>query len=262
MDGPARACRLASAGAAIASRDGVRWTRDQSHRRGQVALEAALALPLLLSLGLGVLQLGLMQQARLMTEYAAFAAARAGIVWGGNNERMHDAALVAVLPTLGRTDRMESFGATWTSARERDLQMHRRLRAARPDGTPPSLESAGLMGLVRADMVSPAGSAGWRELDFDGPGAVLDVRVRYLYELRIPFAGWMIFNAWYAASAGEALGIHHARGFPLTPAEMEVLWQLARQHRFFIPLSATYSMRMQSNVQRKWLVHEAPRWSP
>lgn len=243
----------------------------RSLRRGQAALEAALALPLVLALGLGVLQLGLIQQARLMTEYAAFAAARSGIVWGGNNERMHDAALLAVLPTLGRTDRMESLGATWASARQKDLEMHRWLHGARPEGTPPAMEAAGLLGLVRVDMVSPAGhlalGTDWRELDFDRPdlppaATVLSVRVRYLYELRVPFAGWMIFTGWYAASVGDALGMHPARGFPLTPREMEVLWQLSRRHRTFLPLSATYSLRMQSNVQRKWLVHEAPRWSP
>jgi hypothetical protein len=257
----------------------VRSNRRRNSCRGQVALEAALALPLVLALGLGVLQLGLIQQARLMVEYAAFAAARAGIVWGGNNERMHDAALIAVLPTLGRTDQMESFGATWAHARHRDLEMHRWLRAARSEGAPFSLETAGLLGLVRVDLVSPTGKprsrtggeapggAGWRELDFDGQelrpeDVVLSVRVRYLFELRIPFAGWMIFTAWYAASAEDALGIHPQRGFGLTSREMELLLDLSRRGRTFLPLFATYSLPMQSNVQRKWLVHESPRWTP
>ena len=46
----------------------------------------------------------MIQHAKLMTEYAAYQAARAGIVWNGNNERMHDAAIIALLPTMGRTD--------------------------------------------------------------------------------------------------------------------------------------------------------------
>ena len=42
---------------------------------------------------------------------------------------------------------------------------------------------------------------------------------------------------------------------------MLVLWQLAHGEvpligrRYFLPLTATYSMRMQSNFHRKWIMH-------
>ena len=51
----------------------------------------------------------------------------------------------------------------------------------------------------------------------------------------------------------------------ITPQEMAVLWSLAQgegertpdapARGYFIPLSATYSLRMQSNFHRKWLMH-------
>ena len=51
---------------------------------------------------------------------------------------------------------------------------------------------------------------------------------------------------------------------------MLVLWGLATGSipllsgvigkRYFFPLSATYSMRMQSNFQKKWIMHLAPSW--
>ncbi len=321
------------------------YGRAGDGERGQVAVEAALVLPLMVFLLLGLIQLTAMQQARLLTEYAAYSAARAGIVWNGNNERMHDAALVAVLPTLGRTDGVDRFGATWTQAVAHDAAVQALPWGGTP--VPETINGVGLRGAVRVDTVSPAnwaelgalwnvrGGPQWQELDFDAPdtiselegmpahlpsffdraledesqtlyrkATVLRVRVRYLYELKIPFANFVIFTSWFATNAGELLygaidrptleaganmvneksdlsalegrgrGISHQRGFStLYPDEMRTLWRLSTgaqplatsaggAKRFFIPLSATYSMRMQSNFHRKWLVHDAPSWSP
>jgi hypothetical protein len=51
---------------------------------------------------------------------------------------------------------------------------------------------------------------------------------------------------------------------------MWVLWGLANGSiplisnlvgkRYFLPLTATYTMRMQSNVHRKWILHLNPDW--
>src|SRR5688572_28898340 len=81
---------------------------------GQVAVEAALIMPLMVFMTLGIIQLTMIQHAKIMTEYAAYQAARAGIVWNGNNERMHDAAFVALLPTYGlATDSMDKVAIAW-----------------------------------------------------------------------------------------------------------------------------------------------------
>src|SRR5512140_1047122 len=88
--------------------------------QGQAVVEAALILPAMISLLLLTIQLTQLQQARIMVEYAAFAAARAGIVMNGNNGSsngydgpMHDAAVIAVLPTFGRTDSITALATTW-----------------------------------------------------------------------------------------------------------------------------------------------------
>ncbi|MBL8949306.1 MAG: pilus assembly protein, partial [Myxococcaceae bacterium] len=167
----------------------------------------------------------------------------------------------------------------------------------------------------------------WQELDFDGVDAyretpqleahirkffnlalsdrdeedfrrntLLQIRLRYWYEMKIPFANQIIFLAWYAANAdvalygaidrsttekqnmlgrsGDSRGLRpRAKGIwdpsgkgypPVTAREMGVLWDIATgvypilgaDRRFFIPLHATQSMRMQSSFYRKWLVHE------
>jgi hypothetical protein len=293
-----------------ASRHHASWMA--AGERGQVAVEAALVLPLMVFLTLGIVQLSVIAQARLMTEYAAFQAARAGIVWGGNLERMHDAAVFALLPTMGRTDDFEALGATF-ERHLRDDAMLAKLHWP----SPKTFNGVRLTGQVRVDIVSPSGTfGGWKahgpeELDFDGvadfpeagaleahvaklydpsrPDAeedalreqtVLRLRLRYWLELRIPFASQALFLAWFAANAGvelhggvdrsstrqqnalgksgEVAGLRDSAGglTGVSPAELAVLWDLARdQRRFFLPLTAAHSMRMQSAFHAKWVMH-------
>src|SRR4029079_16997593 len=80
-------------------------------------------MPLMVFMCLGIVQLTMLQHAKLMTEYAAYQAARAGIVWNGNNERMHDAALAALLPTVGRTDTLLNYGKQWIKADAADTAL-------------------------------------------------------------------------------------------------------------------------------------------
>ena len=84
--------------------------------QGQALVEAAFILPAMIFLLLLTIQLTQLQQARIMVEYAAFSAARTGIVQNGNNGGtngfdgpMHDAAVLAILPTFGRTDSLTNL---------------------------------------------------------------------------------------------------------------------------------------------------------
>lgn len=301
-------------------------------KRGQAAIESALVMPLMVFFTLGIVQLAMVEQARLLTEYAAFQAARAGIVWNGSNERMHDAAVFALLPSMGLSKSFGTLGQTWSWHQQVDADLQ-----PLPWGAPKAqVNGQSLTGMIRVDTINPTGGMGrawnqlnggaWQELDFDAvdtwpetgaldshlarffnlqasdpdqtalrDATLLQIRLRYLYELRIPFANQVIFLAWYAANADVALygaidrsstsrqgmlgrsgdtsslrgrgnGIVDPirRGFrPLTATEMQVLWDISRgaitvagaDRRYFLPLSATHSMRMQSNFYRKWLVH-------
>lgn len=312
---------------------------------GQAAVESALVMPIMVLLALGILQLTMLQQARLMTDYAAYQAVRSGIVWNGNSERMHDAALLSLLPTMGATNNVTNLAKTYARAQLTDLAFQ-----ALPWSGPPEVNGQPLKGTVRVDTLNPAnypqlgsiwnlrGKGNWEELDFDAADTyseglpelserfsrfsdpnvpasdqellrrvgVLTVRVRYWYELRIPFANWFVFVSWFAANAGTVLhgaldrptigpgnvtnrsgnvdalvalapGVSHQKGLPTAERrDMQILWALASGatplpgaptnwgggKRFFVPLTATYSMRMQSNFHRKWLVHESPSWAP
>lgn len=312
-----------------------------NRQSGQAAVEAAMIMPLAVFMTLGIIQLTLIQHAKLMTEYAAYQAARAGIVWNGNNERMHDAAIIALLPTLGRTDDIGNLAKTFAIHQIYDSAM----RTLNFGGgrVPRTVNGSNLFGLIRVDTVNPAyftpidtiwklrSGYNWQELDFDGADSFpevpslennirkffnlpepdsselvyrkatrLTIRLRYFYEMKIPFANWIIFTSWYASQSNVALrgaidratmdpranmmsdgnisglvararGIEHEQGYDsLYAPEMWVLWGLATGSiplvsslvgkRYFMPLTATYTMRMQSNFHRKWVMHLNPDW--
>jgi hypothetical protein len=307
--------------------------RKESRESGQAAVESAIVMPLMVFLCLGIIQLTMIEQAKIMTEYAAFNAARAGIVWNGNNERMHDAALFSLLPTMGDTHDLVSLGKTWGLAQVWDTALSKAMIGSTAGTIPDTFRGNNLLGLVRIDTINPTfwgpidtiwklpDGAGWQELDFDGDAAypevgglekkfaqffdlsipdndeevyrkstVLQIRLRYWYDMRIPFANWVIFTAWFAANAGVELygaidrpttksanmmnsgnvsklaaggnGIQTQKGWnTLYRTEMVVLWMISKGsvpligRHYYIPLSATYSMRMQSNFYRKWIMH-------
>ncbi|MCX7959896.1 MAG: pilus assembly protein, partial [Deltaproteobacteria bacterium] len=66
----------------------------------QVLVETVFVVPLMLFMILGILQLAMLHQARIQTEYAAYQAARAGIVWNANHSKMMNAAFVALIPSM------------------------------------------------------------------------------------------------------------------------------------------------------------------
>jgi hypothetical protein len=214
---------------------------------GQAVVEAAIVLPSVVLLFLMTLQLSMLQQARLMADYAAFAAARTGIVRNGDNGHegtdgpMHDAAVFALLPTYGRTDSFTTLAAT----------------AARFKAEDAALTTAGLsqvkvlvLNPVAADFKTYGGHLDGQELDFDDvrPGAteatLLSLQVRYLYELRVPVANKLIQGLWLAARA--------VSGAPADGVDSAALAAEAAAGRVFLPVTAFYSMRMQSNPYLKW----------
>jgi len=139
--------------------------------RGQASIEWLLCLPVVLLVLLGIFQLSLLAHARLLTDYAAYSAARAGIVWNGNPSRMRDAALLALLPLRGRTDTRDAL----TAAFEREENA-------------PWLQVETVH--PRIETVDP----GILELE----GCVLTVQVTCAFELKIPFADAAVYWAWRA----------------------------------------------------------------
>jgi hypothetical protein len=261
---------------------------------GQALVEAAIILPAMIFLLLCAVQLTQLQQARIMVEYAAFSAARTGVVRdldngtrtgnrAGENGPMHDAAVLAVLPTFGRTDSFDQLART-------------RARFAAEDAVLAPLGLAQVRVAVlnphRQDFAQLGQHLNGRELDFDdlrpqaAPATLLSLQVRYLYELKVPFANRMIQAIWFATKVGRFSygGLETWQGRDLTgpkvasqrgpdavqlaqrralgggrlqdgiPGGLNVaaLAGVASRGRFFLPVDAWYTMRMQSNPFLRW----------
>ncbi|HYZ90356.1 MAG TPA: TadE family protein [Myxococcales bacterium] len=224
-------------------RVGVAKSRSMGGESGQAVLEAAIVLPLCLALILCAIQLAQLQQARVLLEYAAFNAARAGIVHDGENDArgtagpMHDAAALSLLPSFGRTDGFAAVTRTWAQFRAREAML---------TATRLPLLQVSVLNPRRADFARLGEHLDGQEIDFDDvrPQAadanLLSIDVRYLYELRVPFANQLIQGAWLLRPASA------------TADDRAALALLGRQGRYFVPVHAFYTMRMQSNPFLRW----------
>jgi len=253
---------------------------------GQAVVEAAIILPAMIFLILCILQLTLLQQARISVEYAAFNAARVGIVHNMNNGidgsdpsgMMRNAAVYSILPSYGRTDSMAAITATQAKYESDDTAMRAR-------GL--SIIKVGVLNPHKGDFATFGAHLNGKEIDFDDmrPAALsatlLSIQVRYLFELRVPFANKMIQAIWFASQVGL---LNTWTGFDLSnptigsasgPSavntsitagggagilqdgmpgglNMAALSGLATGGRFYMPVDAWFTMRMQSNPYYQW----------
>lgn len=253
--------------------------RTRTGDEGQAVVEAAIVLPAMLVLVVCTIQLAMLHHARIMTEYAAYSAARAGIVFNGDRNAMTRAAELVLLPTVARTDTFTSLGLAATALETTE-------RAARAPFNLP---------FVRVTTLNPTSAmftstltrhTGGDEIDFDDVRAaaaranLLSVKVRYLYRMPVPFANQMLLNIFFAsrlnilqnwagydmsrpelgtgganavgATTALATGRAASIAAPGTPPEdVQDIVGIARAalvNRFYFPLEATYTMRMQSNL--------------
>jgi hypothetical protein len=254
---------------------------------GQAVVEAAIILPAMIFLLLCAIQITLLQQARLATEYAAFTAARAGVVMNGNPAPMEQAATWAVLPTFGRADSMTEL----TKTMARFQAQEQVLKAVNLQQI-----TVAVLNPRKADFAQQSHLQG-REIDFDdvrpdvSRATLLSLQVRYLYQLRVPFANKMVQSIWMAThvlannamlerwgghdwtapkvgggvTGDDGTDAHDAtRALALgrgtipdgTPGglNMSGLAALAGagQPLYFLPVNAWFTLRMQSNPFLKW----------
>jgi len=261
-------------GSAPEARDDPGMLRSE---RGQAVAEAALVLPAMVFLMLLTVQLTQLQRARILADAAASSAARAGIVMNGDPARMLEAATLAVLPGFGPTGSLPAATKTL-------LKFQAENALVSPLG----------ISLLRVYVHNPSAKdfASWgqhlngQEIDFDDvrPGAadatLLSLQIRYLYELRVPFANRMIQTVWMAAKAGllrtwqgwdlasprfgaragpDAVAISRGIAAGTTVADgtpegisLAALAAAGQDGRYYLPVQAFSTMRMQSNPYRKW----------
>ena len=218
---------------------------------GQAAVESALTVPMMMFALLGILQLTLAYHARIVSEYAAFKAVRAGSVFRADCAHMKSAALMALVPTMPVTSGAPA--AQYLATARRALTNRARSLASN-------------IPIVWLDYkLENTGK------DFDlqlEPGSAqllrLRVKLAYFFEYRVPFANSIMVRYWLAVQTGKAW----ADNDPTMPvakantvaakrsvdAELanQVLINVTRQF-YSSPIVTSWSMRMFSDPLSKAL---------
>ncbi len=183
---------------------------------GQAAVESAIVFPGMIFMLLGILQLTMMQQARLMTEFAAYQAARAGIVNSLRKADMVLAAEMALIPTRPSIPYSDSLLGSLglgglpddlLKIAEQALIVHKVLNPLSKSFFDKEVISVDILNPTKADF------NGKDEIEFDATQdgfavrrqSQLTIRLTYFFPLRIPFANWLLFESWLAAQGGIKL---------------------------------------------------------
>lgn len=251
--------------------------RHGSRESGQVAVETAIIMPLFVFLILGILQLGLMAQARVMAKYAVYRAARVGAMHNASLEAMEQAALFHLMPVL--VNKSESILPTGTSSEvlskySRTLTEYQKsptgpklMKIVICGPTSSELRGTGTSALPKADQRSLGGRGSSNEVDFDDPDLAgtdspgtgrgmrlynrlrLRVQLQLLYRMPIPFANWIITRTYLGATLPSVLMMTSKDSVLTTRTEGQAkdVNTLAGMRIYTIPMNVSYAMRMQSN---------------
>lgn len=220
---------------------------------GQAAVETAIVLPLMVFMLLGVLQMSLAYQARLLNEYAAFKVARAASVARLDCPSMLRAGLISLIPAI-------SLGTPYEG--NEDGMRKRFVSAARAvlgDNRPPNRVANIPQIQVRWRLSGDRERAFDHQLEEAQNPLKVHVRLAFFFEYRIPFANWIITRVWLASQTGQAWAtgadpitpVRRTAGrvTPATEFSMDagIVRQALGVNYFTVPVVSTWSMRMMSD---------------
>jgi len=239
----------------------VRMTRPHARRgkRGQAAVETAIVMPLFVFLILGMLQLGLMHQARLMAKYAAYKAVRVGAIHNAKQSAMKQAAAAVLLPVAaGHT----STSAFFNASPGKFAQSWGKAKQLLNGGDFLDLTICNPTGNYADDFDNPAGALGRNVDDWQQANrGRLSIQITFYYQLVIPFVNgvlWQIVAGeenrvlmrtlrlsnetpkWQSSRKGAGGGSAGARTVTSFSGQ-------AGNGTYILPIRTSWSMRMQSN---------------
>ncbi len=251
-------------------------------RRGQAMIETVIVMPLFLFILLGLIQLALLHQARLLTKYAAYKAVRAGALNRADPEVMHNAAIAVMLPLLTQQNPIAAGdGNTQPQYAVYNLDGPEKYRRAfnevvasrrnRAFGNHPMVEVTVCHPL--AGDVDPAKdfddyrtnlnddkSPDWKKSET----TKLSIQVTTYLNLYIPYANAFLWWASYGEIdqprvdtmkmlrlARDGAVNERRRTFGPQPYTLAELKEEAQRGNYIMPVRASYSMRMQSNFMEQ-----------
>jgi len=235
---------------------------------GQAAVETAIVLPLMVFLLLGSIQMNLAYQARMVAEYAAYSAARAGAMNNASKTSMRNAALAVLTPTISNP--MGGIASVAKSATASDY-LQKYMIASLLGGR---YVAAPMMNIVDVRVCNPSTALitnsdllANRELDFDDPAKSslvtagsrtqssvdklrrgrLSIQLRYNYNMPIPFANWVIWQIQNGSRLVSTLRLQKQSLLPAIPT-IDNYYITGMMGQYMMPIVVDYSMRMQSNL--------------
>lgn len=230
---------------------------------GQAAIETALVMPLFVFLILGLLQLGLLHQARVMTKYAAYKAVRVGSIHNAKKSAMKRAALAVLLPFTGKRTKDQFYKATvggfavsWAMAKQ-GLTI-----GENSPMSPLKLVICDPTSAVTGDFDDPDGQMGTGG-GWEGQNrGRLAIQLTNNHQMVIPFANAVIFYILVAQERAELYNVLRMRpkgdlrqkdwlatrnAANNESRTINKFTGLAAAGTYIIPIRAGWSMRMQSN---------------
>jgi hypothetical protein len=228
--------------------------RSQS---GQVEVETAVVLPVAVFLLLGLIQLGLLHQARIIAEYAAYRAARTGALYNMDMKKMEAAAVAAMLPILSR----DNGGAEVLS--RTDTASHWAMKYMRPAFKMNRMMDVPMMKYAEIIVCGPLKNEvqdltytaeGGQYVPFDNPEVAggsgqktkLRIELTLNYRLIIPFADWVIYRMWKGKEISKELHLDMGGRGPSFSFDKYEIAAMAGVH--IIPIRAQYAMKLHSDV--------------
>lgn len=209
-----------------------------STQAGQAIVEFVLAAITFLFVILGVIQLALCLNAQALVQYAAYNAARAAAVHGGDQKKMEEAArlsLIAIFPRHGIADTAAGFTDNYLGA----------------------VASDKLPGLTYFNFDEPITTARITNIpcnttvtfdDFtEADNQLITVEVVHHYELVIPLVNRIVFYVRKMVKGGQG---YSGEGIDTlaAAADKERRTGTFKDVEFRIPLVAHYTIRMQSDL--------------
>lgn len=238
-----------------------RLLRQQS---GQAMVEMVLIAITYIFVILGVIQLALVANAYTLVRYAAYNAARAAIVHGGDNKKMKDAArmsLLAVFPVHGRADHLRGTVENYIAAQLTDSNSALTFATTKYY----------FQEITNVKILDSEFRDDGEVVTFDDPAdahkGVVTVQVTHLYELVIPLVNRILFYLHKKIIGNDVIGfVEDVAEDPVRAILDDDLgrsldYYAARTHKkrksggslhdieYRIPIVAHYSMRLQSDYK-------------
>jgi hypothetical protein len=216
-------------------------------------VEAALTLPLTLFLILGTMQLFMMLQGRILAEYAAFRATRAGSLNHGDCKVMEHAAIISLMPSIYSfvgSGSGPAQGLAQAFERRKDNQYYKPQDGV--EGT--------ILWIVRT---SPdKGSVPSEDLQFDQGNLMrLETQLIYFFPMRIPVVNAIISRivlarfGWESYEGMNPLMVSQKTRYEegdigLAGAIRDQVMSRYENQQYVIPIMASGSMRMMTPARR------------